>query len=413
MLDNFNIHDAKRLYGEGKSLRDISKIMGTPPRTIGRRLVRFGVVLRGKNAADKEKNSWWQTKEYLTEQYINNGFSTNEIGKIVNAGGRTVATWLENFNIDRRPTGGAYKKGTKVSAEIRKKQSKAKKGKLLGKDNPNWKGGLISDEVRDRRSYQAKRWREECRERDENKCTLCGSIERLHVHHILPYKDYPDRRWDINNGQTVCALCHEKIHQRRFPDWVTGRQTEVKKLKPKYVEKKVIIYPKLHVSKPVLVWLRETLSQTKIAKGFGIGGKTLRNLMEEYGMDTKSKPKFQKPSKEELLRLYPAKTLEEVGEHYIVGQTLVHKWLDEYGIERTKKNRKPRTEEARANMSKARKNRKPVKLKGKHKDCPICGVNFYVSPPRLRQADTHYCNQKCAGKGRTLKALQDNKINRV
>ena len=413
MLDNFNIHDAKRLYGEGKSLRDISKIMGTHPRTIGRRLVRFGVILRGKNAADKEKNSWWQTKEYLTEQYINNGLSTNEIGKIVNAGGRTVATWLENFNIDRRPTGGAYKKGTKVSAEIRKKQSKAKKGKLLGKDNPNWKGGLISDEVRDRRSYQAKRWREECRNRDKNQCTLCGSVERLHVHHILPYKDYPDRRWDINNGQTVCALCHEKIHKRRFPDWATGRQTEVKKLKPKYVEKKVIIYPKFHVSKPVLVWLRETLNQTKIAKGFGVGGKTLRNLMEEYGMDTKSKPKFQKPSKEELLRLYPAKTLEEVGEHYIVGQTLVHKWLDEYGIERTKKNRKPRTEEARANMSKAHKNRKPVKLKGKHKDCPICGVNFYVSPPRLRQADTHYCNQKCAGKGRTLRALQDKKINRV
>ena len=137
------------------------------------------------------------------------------------------------------------------------------------------------------------------------------------------------RRWDINNGQTVCALCHEKIHQRRFPDWVTGRQAEVKKLKPKYLEKKAIVYPKFHVSKPVLVWLRETLSQTKIAKGFGIGGKTLRNLMEEYGIDTKSKPKFQKPSKEELLRLYPAKTLEEVGEHYIVGQTLVHKWLDE------------------------------------------------------------------------------------
>ncbi len=173
------------------------------------------------------------------------------------------------------------------------------------------------------------------------------------------------------------------------------------------------ISTKLSIPKPVLIWLRESLSQTKIAKGYGVGANAIKRLMDEYGIDTKSKPKFQKPSKEELLRLYPAKTLEEVGEHYIVGQTLVHKWLDEYGIERTKKNRKPRTEEARANMSKAHKNRKPVKLKGKHKDCPICGVNFYVSPPRLRQTDTHYCNQKCAGKGRTLKALQDNKINRV
>jgi len=408
-----DIDEVKRLYSEGKSLRDIAKIMGCGFKTIGRHLKKNGIHLRENNAADKEKNSWWQTKEYLTEQYINNKLSTNEISEIVGTSNSVVATWLDNFGIEKRPTGGAYKKGTTMSSESRKKMSKAKKGKLLGKDNPNWKGGLISDDSRERRSYDAKVWREECRNRDNNQCTLCGSIERLHVHHILSFKDYPDRRLDINNGQTVCALCHEKIHQRRFPDWVTGRQAEVKKLKPKYVEKKVIIYPKFHVSKPVLVWLRETLSQTKIAKGFGIGGKTLRNLMEEYGMDTKSKPKFQKPSKEELLRLYPAKTLEEVGEHYIVGQTLVHKWLDEYGIERTKKNRKPRTEEARANMSKAHKNRKPVKLKGKHKDCPICGVNFYVSPPRLRQADTHYCNQKCAGKGRTLKALQDNKINRV
>ena len=129
------------------------------------------------------------------------------------------------------------RKAQKYLQKYVRNSPKAKKGKLLGKDNPNWKGGLISDEVRDRRSYQAKRWREECRERDENQCTLCGSVERLHVHHILPYKDYPDRRWDINNGQTVCALCHEKIHQRRFPDWVTGRQTEVKKIKTKICRK--------------------------------------------------------------------------------------------------------------------------------------------------------------------------------
>ena len=78
--------------------------------------------------------------------------------------------------------------------------------------------------------------------------------------------------------------------------------------------------------------------------------------MDEYGIDTKSKPKFQKPSKEELLRLYPAKTLEEVGEHYIVGQTLVHKWFDEYGIESRE------LQEARANMSKARKKDESTQL---------------------------------------------------
>jgi len=162
------------------------------------------------------------------------------------------------------------------------------------------------------------------------------------------------------------------------------------------------ISTKLSIPKPVLIWLRESLSQTKIAKGYGVGANAIKKLMDEYGIDTKSKPKYQKPSKEELLRLYPAKTLEEVGEHYIVGQTLVHKWFDEYGIERTKKNRKPRTAEARANMSKARKNRKPVKLKGRTVGCVICGKEFYLIPARIKQSDKHYCSYECLGKSKVI-----------
>jgi 5-methylcytosine-specific restriction endonuclease McrA len=40
------------------------------------------------------------------------------------------------------------------------------------------------------------------------KCDLCGSIERLHLHH----KDRNRKNNDLSNIQLLCASCHYKIH---------------------------------------------------------------------------------------------------------------------------------------------------------------------------------------------------------
>jgi 5-methylcytosine-specific restriction endonuclease McrA len=34
----------------------------------------------------------------------------------------------------------------------------------------------------------------------------------LQAHHVQPYSEHPERRWDISNGLTVCAPCHWQIH---------------------------------------------------------------------------------------------------------------------------------------------------------------------------------------------------------
>lgn len=51
-------------------------------------------------------------------------------------------------------------------------------------------------------------WSKEVRERDGNKCFLCGSTEHLQAHHILPKHGWKDYRLDLNNGITLCAACH-------------------------------------------------------------------------------------------------------------------------------------------------------------------------------------------------------------
>jgi len=55
--------------------------------TIKRRLTTAGVELRAKNQLDKDRNRWWQNKDYLRKKYIEEELSTKEVGKLLDAGG--------------------------------------------------------------------------------------------------------------------------------------------------------------------------------------------------------------------------------------------------------------------------------------------------------------------------------------
>jgi hypothetical protein len=62
------------------------------------------------------------------------------------------------------------------------------------------------------RGFNQVAWSAMVRLRDKQ-CKECGSEYELHAHHIKPYKDNPKLRYDVNNGITLCAICHRKWHQ--------------------------------------------------------------------------------------------------------------------------------------------------------------------------------------------------------
>lgn len=59
-------------------------------------------------------------------------------------------------------------------------------------------------------------WRNAVFTRDENKCIKCKSTYRLHAHHIIPWKEDKTKRFDVDNGLTLCHSCHMREEKTGF-----------------------------------------------------------------------------------------------------------------------------------------------------------------------------------------------------
>lgn len=110
---------------------------------------------------------------------------------------------------------GKWNIGRKVSIETRKKQSNSLP---KGKNHPNWKGGINSINDTIRKSLHYKLWRESVFKRDNWTCIWCGDNNhkgrnktiKLNADHIKPFALYPELRFAIDNGRTLCIPCHKK-----------------------------------------------------------------------------------------------------------------------------------------------------------------------------------------------------------
>ena len=64
-----------------------------------------------------------------------------------------------------------------------------------------------------RRPSEHSKWAKLVKRRDKA-CVNCGSSDNLEAHHIKPWKTFPELRFEISNGVTLCKECHKLAHKR-------------------------------------------------------------------------------------------------------------------------------------------------------------------------------------------------------
>lgn len=82
-----------------------------------------------------------------------------------------------------------------------------------GEANGMWRGGVSRNK---NGNHQSRQWRKKIYERDNYTCQDCGAKSGngkeviLNADHIKPWALFPELRFDLNNGRTLCIDCHKK-----------------------------------------------------------------------------------------------------------------------------------------------------------------------------------------------------------
>ncbi len=110
-------------------------------------------------------------------------------------------------------------KGKKVSSATKEKMRLSAIGKkhpwasLKGELNPNWIKDRTKLAKRQERNDMAyKDWRRLVKNRDGWKCKISNSdcSGSVVAHHILGWAAYPELRYEVNNGITLCHFHHPR-----------------------------------------------------------------------------------------------------------------------------------------------------------------------------------------------------------
>lgn len=106
-----------------------------------------------------------------------------------NTGKKHDSEWIEKVALKRR--------GQKLPS-------------IAGKNHPNWQGGITKESITIRNSLEMKQWREAVFKRDDYTCQMCGVKGcKLNADHIQPFSLFPELRFVVSNGRTLCEPCHK------------------------------------------------------------------------------------------------------------------------------------------------------------------------------------------------------------
>lgn len=136
------------------------------------------------NGTDKPP---YADKDILEKLYVYKGKSQKEIGDMYGVSARTIRLYVHRFNLQRGDAGAQF-----------------------GKDNPNWKGELVT---KDGGYSRTERMLGEIR---KGVCNRCGFEGKTDIHH--------DDRNPVNNSDEnlieLCMMCHKSEHHGATVRWL-------------------------------------------------------------------------------------------------------------------------------------------------------------------------------------------------
>lgn len=163
------------------------------------------------NRSTCARKSWKhteETKEKLRLANLGKKQSPELVKKRANALRGTKKTAEDRAGISQRMIGNKRMLGHRHSADTRKLMSKSARS---GPSSPWWQGGKTAEAKLIRRSVEYRLWREAVYRRDDYTCQICGERGgRLHPDHIKRFSMFPELRFDVSNGRTLCEDCHKQ-----------------------------------------------------------------------------------------------------------------------------------------------------------------------------------------------------------
>jgi hypothetical protein len=167
----------------------------------------------------------------LYKLYCIEGYSGNDLEKVFNADCTTIRKRLKKYGWIRTGKESHNQSryvekirianlGRKASDETRNKLSIVHKGLQSREKHPLWKGGVTSINKVIRYSDGYIEWRNFIFKRDDYVCQICGKRGvNLRANHIKKFSDFPELRFEKNNGIVICTDCDYKLVMSHEKDW--------------------------------------------------------------------------------------------------------------------------------------------------------------------------------------------------
>ena len=81
----------------------------------------------------------------------------------------------------------------------------------------NWRGGISPLNIVLRNCKQGLDWKNEVFKKNNYTCQICGNRgSDLNAHHIRKFSEFPELRYNLDNGATLCVDCHKDIHIKQI-----------------------------------------------------------------------------------------------------------------------------------------------------------------------------------------------------